>query len=872
MGCSPSKGKLFSKPESHGPQNTVLYESTQDTVDTVDSTPVKDVSKCLETDEKKKELPAPTEEHPAKDTVWPELSSDTAIAQKAEEPEQPVKNETHDIINDVVQTQTVENKEKRKKNRGKKKSIEKQRKSSIIKPKVDFPPQMVRAHQAAYGFLNPNISKYETLMGLLDQAAQTQLSLQPMMSALVMRFEEINQALEEIADEGELMLKEHGDYMALPSGMKGPAVMPVKPGSDTLSSNDPPPDLLQLMLQQSTEKMRQAGSSAQTLGDATLEEAVDYFSSLSKLMFQKLQAKQAAERRLTQVLAWVEGAAVKKSNPEDLALHSEDSGIGGENESLIGSERHHHHRGSAGSGSSGSGANIRAAHDSLPNSFLNLIGSNEDAEDEEDNEYDEEFEDDQDDRPRRKRSNSSPPDPSQPHFCMQRPIVKRPLTAISVKPENSSPIIVMGLQRSQKDLDQRPKNRAEIEENTGLSASHLCGNRAGLRRHSLSGSADVQKALLRANQSPCSLPMLVPQPPKQQTVRRLINAFSQGVDGRPGQRLANIPPHIRRSKKNEILLLSDTGGFAINGNNNNNSWPDSRDDLDVESLPPPPPEVLMDNSFQRTDGMPGNYDGQQEHSGRSLPVINQKTGVAHRLKASFQNMEVLPNRASVRPRLISIRSHSLRQDAGTGADMEEQQTENDLDPETEKALYQQARKIIHLRNAAEFSAKRNVAEVGGRGPPAMRAKMGQRCESHDFNEGEMTPCLPVTAPPVSRVRLPPSCPTVRHRFPSPPAFRPQSTSGPSSRPSSPRTVIRASDNNTEEIVPSVSFRDARSVFCQNDFKKSQSCISPTSCELSTAWGEVSRGRILTRGRDTPTRRTQSEQRSGLSSHSECSRD
>lgn len=876
MGCSPSKGKLFSKPECPGPQKALLAESPQNSVD---FRPVEDVSKCLETNQTEETQengpPLPTEKHPTKDTALSQLCYETA-AQKEEEVEESGENETHQVVSEAVQIDTIKKTEKRKKNRGKRKSNEKQRKSSIIQTKVDFPPHMVRAHQAAYAFLNPNISKYETLMGLLDQAAQTQLSLQPMMSALVLRFEEINQALEEIAEEGELMLKEHGDYMSLPSGMLGPTITAAKPSNDTANPNDQPPDLLQQLLQQSTEKMRLVGGSAQTLGDTTLVEAVEYFSSLSKLLFEKLQAKQAAERRLAQVLARVEGAAVRKFNPEDLALHSEDSGIGGENESLTGSERHH--RGSTGSGSCGSGVNVRGVLDNLPNNIPNLKGHNEDDEDDEedDNEDDEEYEDDEGDRPGRKRSNSSPPDPSQPLLYMNLNSVQdrqRPVTAISTsKPENFSSTrcdnIVMELQKSQKDLDQRLK---KIVQNKELAGPHYNLYRAGLRRHSLCGSAGVQKGPLRTNQSPCSLPMLAPQPPKHQSVRRLINTFSQGVDGRPGQSLANFPPHIRRSRKNEIFLLSDTlngneGGLVINGNNNNNSWPDGRDDLDVENLPPPPPEVLMDNSFQRNEKMHGNEDGSQEHSSRSLPIINQKTGASHRLKKSMQNVEVLPNRASMKPRSISI-STNCPQEA-------EQQPEADLDPEIEKVdcLYQQARKIIHLRNAAEFSDKRNVAEVGGRGPSPLQGRVTQRYENDEFHESDMSSCLPVTAPPVSRVRLPPSCPTVRHMFPSPPVLRPQSASRPSSRPNSPRTVIRATDHNTEEIIPSVSFHHARSVFCQNELQNSQTCISSGSSGLPRPWGEVSRGRLSTRGTDNTTRRTQSEQRPGLSSYSDFSKD
>ncbi|KAG7244157.1 hypothetical protein INR49_004230 [Caranx melampygus] len=631
MGCSPSKGKLFSKQDGLEPHKTLLTEPTQVTGDCrhgLGGEVEVEENECLGTDEKENELPLPTEEHPAKDTEWSQLTSNTAaqITEGSKGLEENVV--TQEIVTEVIQSDKIKKTEKRKKNKGKRRAAEKLRKSSFNQTKVDLPPLMVRAHQAAYAFLNPNISKYETLLGLLDQAAQTQLSLQPMMSALVLRFEEINQALEEMAEEGELVLKEHGDYMALPSGMMGPAVMPAKSIIDKSNSSDAPPDLLQQMLQHSTEKMKLVGGSVQALGDTTLEEAAEYFSSLSKVLVEKLRAKQVAERRVAVVLARVEGAAMRTSNPEDSALHSEDSGIGGENESLTG-----------------------------------------------------------------------------------------------------------------------------------------------------------------------------------------------------------------RPRKSGLLLLSETvnsneGGLVINGNNNNNSWPDGRDDLDVDNLPPPPPEVLMDNSFRSTEATPGNEEGSQEHSVQSLPMINHRNGVSQRLRASVQNVEVLPNRASVRPKSMSVSSaHPVRQDAVKGAHDAEQQPDTDMDPELEKAncLYQQARKIIHLRNAAESLDKKTNAERRGR------------------------------APPVSRVRLPPSCPSVRQRFPSPPVFRPQSTS---SRPSSPRTVVRATDNNTEEIVPLVSFRDARSVFCRNESQSSS----------GRSWGEVSRGRLSTRGTDGSIRRTQSEQRPTSTSNPQFSKD
>ncbi|XP_071399243.1 uncharacterized protein [Centroberyx affinis] len=683
MGCSPSKGKLFARLEGPGAPKALLAGAAEDAVD---FKPVEEENKCLKTDDREKELPLPTKEE-----VPRVVEHDIANAQSPEDiKETEVNVMTQEIGSEVMQVDTMKKLEKRKKNKGleKRRRTGKQRKSSIIQTKVDLPPHMVRAHQAAYAYLNPNISKYETLLGLLDQAAQTQLSLQPMMSAVVLRFDEINQALEEMAEEGELMLKEHGEYMAWPSGMTGPSVMSAKPSSDKTNPLDPPPDLLQQLLQHSTEKMRLVGGSVQGLGDSTLEEAVEYFASLSKLLAGRLQAKQAVEQRLVQVLARVEKAAIKKSNPEDSALHSEDSGIGGENESLTGSERHRRHRGSAGSGSCGSGGNIRAAFDFLPNNLPNQAGLNEgeeeDEEEEEEDDDDEEDGEDEGERPGRKRSNSSPPDPSRPLSHMganktQELQSKRPLTAAtSAKPDHSPSTgcvnILLELQRSQRDLDKQMRKM-----------------------------------------------VLAPQPPGHNSVRRLINTFSHGVDGRPGQSLANIPPHIRRPRKSGTLILPDIGNggegaLVINGNNNNNSWSDGREDLDVDNLPPPPPEVLMDNSFQSTEDTPGDEEEVQDASDRGRPVINQRTAVSQRLRASVQNVTVLPNRASVTQKAIGILpARPVRQDAvmgmQPGQDAEPQpDTELDLEKEKNSTLYQQARKIIHLRNAAESPLKRNQAE------------------------------------------------------------------------------------------------------------------------------------------------------------------
>ena len=207
-------------------------------------------------------------------------------------------------------------------------------KSFIRRQKVDFPEPMVKAYQAAYAYLNPNIDKYEVLLGLLDQAAHTQLSLQPMVAFMVLRYEEVTCSLEEIATEGEQMLKEHRDHLSWPCPMMNNCC------TASAKQENHPPDLMQQLLQHSTERMRLVGDSVGRLGNSALEEASDYFLSLSELLGEKVKAKKVAEGRLSEVIAHIEAAAYRKSSPEDFVLQSEDSGIGPDNESLAGSEKH----------------------------------------------------------------------------------------------------------------------------------------------------------------------------------------------------------------------------------------------------------------------------------------------------------------------------------------------------------------------------------------------------------------------------------------------------------------------------------------------------------------------------------------------------
>lgn len=220
----------------------------------------------------------------------------------------------------------------------------KEKEKCSVEEKIDFPEPLVKAHQAAYGYLNPSITKYEDLLELLDHAAQTQVSLQPMVTFLVLRYEEVNKGLEEMVEEGEKMFKKHSDHLAWPC--QKISFSSSKPTNNVTSPtfSEVPPDLLQQLLQYTIQRMRVVGRSVCEIGDTALEEAVDYFSSICEILEEKLKTKRTFESRLMQLLSRVEAASQRKPGPEDSTLFSEDSGIGAESESLAGSDRQCQHR------------------------------------------------------------------------------------------------------------------------------------------------------------------------------------------------------------------------------------------------------------------------------------------------------------------------------------------------------------------------------------------------------------------------------------------------------------------------------------------------------------------------------------------------
>ncbi|KAM4625919.1 photoreceptor cilium actin regulator [Polymixia lowei] len=348
MGCSPSKGNNFG---TQGPirRGRILLPGTQEipgeshsddgesrvsngSADTTERKP------AGQTHSSQREAPStPQKKRSSVSELAPEAVNLDKLGSQGTENNAAVQGkEKHGEKQDL--TDKKPGRKPKKNNRGIKqvKKKEKEKKSPLSEQKVDFPEPLVKAHQAAYAFLNPNINKYDILLGLLEHATQTQASVQPMVAFMALRYEEINRGLEQIADEGEKLLRENGEHLAWPSQMKNLSSPALKSGSANV---EPPPDLLQQLLQYTTQRMRNVSQTVGGIGDSALEEAADYFASVSELLEEKLQVKRTAEARLMRLLTRIETASLRKPGPEDCALYSEDSGIGAESESLAGSER-----------------------------------------------------------------------------------------------------------------------------------------------------------------------------------------------------------------------------------------------------------------------------------------------------------------------------------------------------------------------------------------------------------------------------------------------------------------------------------------------------------------------------------------------------
>nr|XP_001500633.1 uncharacterized protein C2orf71 homolog [Equus caballus] len=188
--------------------------------------------------------------------------------------------------------------------------------------KVDFPEPLVKAHQHAYTYLHSCLCKYEAVLHITHQATQTQELLQPMVSFLLLCFDEVNQLLGEISKDGEVLLQEVREDLAWP-----------------LKKGEPQgqPDLLQQLLQYTVSKLQVLSGAVASLTGSFLEGSSSYLHTTASHLGKKLSTKRGADERLLRALGQLESLASDHSDPgvQGLPLCSEDSGIGADNDSVL---------------------------------------------------------------------------------------------------------------------------------------------------------------------------------------------------------------------------------------------------------------------------------------------------------------------------------------------------------------------------------------------------------------------------------------------------------------------------------------------------------------------------------------------------------
>lgn len=192
--------------------------------------------------------------------------------------------------------------------------------------KVDFPEPLVKAHQHAYTYLHSCLSKYEAILSLTHQATQTRELLRPMVSFLLLCFEEANQLLGEISRDGEALLREVGEDLAWPLRKGEPQEQP---------------DLLQQLLQYTVSRLQVLGGAVASLTGGCLEGSGSHFQTTASHLGNQLSVKRGMDERLLRTLGQLESLASGHSDPggQGLPLCSEDSGIGADSESVHQADR-----------------------------------------------------------------------------------------------------------------------------------------------------------------------------------------------------------------------------------------------------------------------------------------------------------------------------------------------------------------------------------------------------------------------------------------------------------------------------------------------------------------------------------------------------
>ncbi|CAO2604201.1 Photoreceptor cilium actin regulator [Lemmus lemmus] len=198
--------------------------------------------------------------------------------------------------------------------------------TSESKGKVDFPEPLVKAHQHAYAYLHASLSRYEAILRLVQQASHTRELLQPMLSFLLLCFQEVSQLLGEVSRDGEVLLQE----------VRGDLAWPPRTGEPWEQ-----PDLLQQLLQYTVCKLQGVHGTVAYLTGSLLESSSNCLSTAASHLQGKLSTQRGIDEGLLKALGQLESLTIGHGDPglPGPPLCSEDSGIGADNESVQSMEK-----------------------------------------------------------------------------------------------------------------------------------------------------------------------------------------------------------------------------------------------------------------------------------------------------------------------------------------------------------------------------------------------------------------------------------------------------------------------------------------------------------------------------------------------------
>ncbi|TSK58012.1 hypothetical protein Baya_3660 [Bagarius yarrelli] len=708
----------------------------------------------------------------------------------------------------------------------------------------DLPQAILKVHEAAYAYMTDNIPKFETLLKLLEKNTQTQLSLQPMVILLSLQYKEINQTLEEIATKGEQILAMYRIHRALPAEQDDVPQNPDIPDAERNSEPEISPDMLHPLIQ----KMRLFGESVTELGETSLEETSNYFNSISRLLAGNLGAKRAVELRLKQVLNCVESYALRTPNSEDTALPSEDSGIGVENESHNSSMRSCTQQERPGSGVTPQ-SSYGCADCNLPDQACG------NADDDDDADKDIDAEDSNDDhKPKQKQKRKSKLTDQKMLNWFQNELYQ---SSLQVNLQLKKPTKTTFEQSNQKDTTIRRAKSADTYFESSVekhAPSHFCVARRSQSADCLGKrmNDDMVQGTNRTNTKqkpewitkrqnlseftdlkdenheliPSLTSAFAPVPPGKYAVRRLINTFSQSVCDIPNQKPYNEPTRFKKKKTSILPVLTKyEAGVSSIGNNNIKSYPVDQqfsvrpNNVDANSFPPPPPEVLMDHCFKK-----------KEHPIDEEIVSDTTHKNCYTVLLPPQHILNITETSHSGPYFVNGNHQKQECEQSVGA----------KDKDEAIGLYLDKLAPDDKGNKKSFAESREET-VSSANKDSGEDEASTSCDNS---------CSP-TPPPVSRTQISPSIYSTCHRVPGPSPSYSVNIQEETSRVSVTSRVQRQTgkgsiDKNGFKTASGLkSFYNARSVFCQEKPSTFQSVKASCRSTLPRPWGEpkISRERL-----------------------------